>query len=520
MAGYNDSEGPYTGGAAGFFTHLAHITDITNKFDKDATPASGDGLTWNGSVYVPEAGVGSLGWEIAEDYALDTTGVTVHSAAAVQAWLDAGRVYAAGTISCSGPVVIKDDCDLSGLTFNYTGTTGIAIQIGTGTVLRRKTIRLPSVISTVKVVGSGWGAVAGTVGVKAVNTNACNIVVPHIQGFETGLHMAGAAQGNVYNNVYFGHLDNNKVNHLISSDATGWSNDNDYFGGLHSHESAEGSSVSGVRNIKLLTSANVPNNNVWLGTSFEGNVPEYHLEADGGENRWISCRWENATGCRVWWRTGVFRSMIDRGYSAHTIVETYEAGANAQTILSGQGWKVRQSASASGVLQLENASSATNPAITVMTAGAGAAGTDPTTGYAGYWAPNLVAFKRSTESFDRIQIDPQNSRIYFGSGAATIVRYLANLGTTSISVNGGNLVAGTDNALDLGIASFRFRDLNLGRNAVVGGNLDHDGSNVGFYGTAPAAKPTVTGSRGGNAALASLLTGLAGLGLITDSSTA
>jgi hypothetical protein len=41
---------------------------------------------------------------------------------------------------------------------------------------------------------------------------------------------------------------------------------------------------------------------------------------------------------------------------------------------------------------------------------------------------------------------------------------------------------------------------------------------LGFYGTAPAAKPTVTGSRGGNAALASLLTALAGLGLLTDSS--
>lgn len=43
---------------------------------------------------------------------------------------------------------------------------------------------------------------------------------------------------------------------------------------------------------------------------------------------------------------------------------------------------------------------------------------------------------------------------------------------------------------------------------------------VGFYDTAPAAKPTVTGSRGGNAALASLLTALAGLGLITDSTSA
>lgn len=42
---------------------------------------------------------------------------------------------------------------------------------------------------------------------------------------------------------------------------------------------------------------------------------------------------------------------------------------------------------------------------------------------------------------------------------------------------------------------------------------------IGFYGTAPTAKPTVAGSKGGNAALASLLTALATLGLITDSTT-
>jgi hypothetical protein len=43
---------------------------------------------------------------------------------------------------------------------------------------------------------------------------------------------------------------------------------------------------------------------------------------------------------------------------------------------------------------------------------------------------------------------------------------------------------------------------------------------LGFYGAGAVARPTVTGSRGGNAALASLLTALAGQGLITDSSSA
>lgn len=42
----------------------------------------------------------------------------------------------------------------------------------------------------------------------------------------------------------------------------------------------------------------------------------------------------------------------------------------------------------------------------------------------------------------------------------------------------------------------------------------------GFYGAAPVAKPTVTGAKGGNAALASLITALANLGLITDGTSA
>jgi hypothetical protein len=43
---------------------------------------------------------------------------------------------------------------------------------------------------------------------------------------------------------------------------------------------------------------------------------------------------------------------------------------------------------------------------------------------------------------------------------------------------------------------------------------------LGFFGESPVGRPVVTGSRGGNAALASLLTALAALGLVTNSTTA
>jgi hypothetical protein len=52
--------------------------------------------------------------------------------------------------------------------------------------------------------------------------------------------------------------------------------------------------------------------------------------------------------------------------------------------------------------------------------------------------------------------------------------------------------------------------------------MEADGSTakLSFFAAAAVARPTVTGSRGANAALASALTALANLGLLTDSSTA
>lgn len=45
------------------------------------------------------------------------------------------------------------------------------------------------------------------------------------------------------------------------------------------------------------------------------------------------------------------------------------------------------------------------------------------------------------------------------------------------------------------------------------------GSTLGFFGHTLGGQPTITGSKGGNVALANLLTALAGLGLVVDSTT-
>lgn len=65
----------------------------------------------------------------------------------------------------------------------------------------------------------------------------------------------------------------------------------------------------------------------------------------------------------------------------------------------------------------------------------------------------------------------------------------------------------------------KFRINNPGGTPVIEILYDTGTAKIGFLGAGAVARQTVTGSRGGNAALASLLTGLANLGLITDSST-
>lgn len=94
MAGYNDPESGYTAGGAGYFTHLGHVTHITNKFDKDATPASGNVLAWNGSVYAPTTPSGSLPWFNVKDYGAignDTADDTTAFATCAAAMVTAGR---------------------------------------------------------------------------------------------------------------------------------------------------------------------------------------------------------------------------------------------------------------------------------------------------------------------------------------------------------------------------------------------------------------------------------------------
>jgi hypothetical protein len=142
-----------------------------------------------------------------------------------------------------------------------------------------------------------------------------------------------------------------------------------------------------------------------------------------------------------------------------------------------------------------------------------------------------------------ISISSGNANGNFNGGDIAIV--CGNGGTGSSIGNGGNAAivggnaVGTDGyggniTLDAGDGNGIYYGGNIiltpGAGAIPGSiklqdslsaiKFETNDTGIGFYATAPIAKPTITGSRGGNVALASLLTELANLGLITDSTSA
>lgn len=87
--------------------------------------------------------------------------------------------------------------------------------------------------------------------------------------------------------------------------------------------------------------------------------------------------------------------------------------------------------------------------------------------------------------------------------------------TSNVIVTGNSFLGG------MGMNYQQFTNIRASNNIVSGSQLGLGEAVLGFYDTqTPTTKPVITGSRGGNAALASLLTSLAAFGLITNSTTA
>lgn len=171
--------------------------------------------------------------------------------------------------------------------------------------------------------------------------------------------------------------------------------------------------------------------------------------------------------------------------------------------------------------------------------------------WSGAWSDNNFYIGDNTSSTDRVTITPTGA-ITLNGATTTNTLALSTAGNT-ISLDPSGTV--TLQNLSGHLASNKQFDINSGASnpaittyngaqtwwtgcwmdgsyyisggtpssnvVTIGSNhaITFNGSAMGFNNATPVTKPTVTGAKGGNAALASLLTALASYGLVTDSTT-
>lgn len=444
--------------------------------------------------------------------AIDTT---AKIQAAIDGAVAAGqRIDVYGTFYTSAKIVAKGDADFSQATFLVYGTPGIALEVSTGnaanptTRLTNAVVRLPKRIVNMTKPGTGWAGQG--IGVRVVNCYDCEIHTGNVVGFATGVQVTSYGTGCVYNAFHIGHLENNKVNlQEVPGDAAGWVNENVFYDGRYSHVSGEGTAVAGTRHILISQGANVVNNNLYVKPSLEGDVAEYHVENAGSNNTLMQGRFE-ATTPKVLY-TGAntnqgTENVILYGYKASDIVVTYSGTTGSRNqIVAARGQSVRNINVADAIRNNASSASPVWKIYEAATVPESAGSTD----WAAQMSAQFLSGKRAADAAERIKLDFVNGRLYLGAGSGAATLYVGVSGSTLLFGGGWtDITPTTTNATDLGEAGLRYKRAYLSQG-------------VGFHGaTPPTAQPSVTGSRAGNAALASLLTALAACGIVADNTTA
>ena len=366
-----------------------------------------------------------------------------------------------GTYLIRDTVVVTSDCDGTSATLSYSGS-GLALQVGAGTsrtLLLARSLRLPRVEYANKP-ARGWDA--RTIGIEVFNASACELMVPYVTGFETGLLMYGFGAGSAYNVTALFDVRNNKVNVKLDADSTGWCNQNLFLGGHLSHASGEGRLVSGTRHVLIASTTNAINTNTFVGTSLESaEIVEYMLDVDEGVwNAFDACRWEDTSGSgRVRWGAGAQANTIRGGAYADVLTQTKVAGQILNQIVTTNMIE-RQGSNATAVERRENLNSSAHPVLEVYMAGTMSGAYTAGTDYSFALSAIALLAKAKADTEDRVRIESSNGRIYLGpGGAAAAVGYLRAT-TTILQVGDAHLGMVGDGRFDVGqAAANRPRDI-------------------------------------------------------------
>lgn len=236
------------------------------------------------------------------------------------------------TIALSNPLYAHDS------TINYNGTdTALVVgdESSPGKVTARKKFTLPRVINRLRG-NDGWDGTS--VGVRCVNLNTCELYVPFIQDFETGLLMYGYSQGCTYNAVSLGALWDNHKNLVMESNDTGWSNQTLFLNGRLQQSLNRGAFENDPDANQILLGGGgveLTSNNTFINTSIEGNnVAKYRLDVSGSYNHFYNLRNETHSDFKpkVIYRHNTFRNHIQGGFHMHLMEEVFEGNSTGGTI--------------------------------------------------------------------------------------------------------------------------------------------------------------------------------------------
>ncbi len=209
---------------------------------------------------------------------------------------------------------------------------------------------------------------------------------------------------------------------------------------------------------------------------------------------------------------GTIVGLIDGYYTGSNILHRYLSQGTTGETVDLQLWATAASGSA-GAAEIRAKSGTTNAVVQALVNAAGTAsvGLDAGSGTVGITSMTQVISKGLT----------------VGSGALSAASgEIATSGNVGVGAAVSSAVRLFAKGVDTGTSNYAFNlQDSAGTNLMIVRNdgavtISKSGGTVGFYAGAGAAKQTVTGSRGGNAALASLLSALAAYGLVTDSSSA
>jgi hypothetical protein len=185
-----------------------------------------------------------------KDFGAVGDGVT-DDTAAIQAAAD--YCQSSGAFLTGVPGIYKTSATI---TLNCSGNLGMmqircpgatvspAVRIGTatGTAIFFLDLIAPKVYNSSKT-GAGWTGFETSIGVDCGNLYDSKIEIPYVYGFGYNIYVGGYNIGNSYNEYKIGRSQEGKVGLRVAPrSATGWANENNFYGGKLAKSSSEGTS--------------------------------------------------------------------------------------------------------------------------------------------------------------------------------------------------------------------------------------------------------------------------------------